>query len=272
NEEAEGISVLVVEDNEELRHFMVNILRKDYHVIEAENGKTGLEKIKSKIPDLVISDIMMPCLDGIELLEEVKKDYNVSHIPFVLLSAKATLDDRIKGLEYGADDYITKPFSSGYLRARISSLLKQRSILREHFMKEVLPVAGKEPVAIQGDALENLSPSVPQITSYDEEFIHKIIQAVEERLQDSDFKIEDLADSMNIGRSVFYKKVKSILGVSPIELVKDMRIKRAIQLLETGNYNISQIAYMSGFSSSQYFSRVFKELKNCTPSEYKIKN
>ena len=103
-------------------------------------------------------------------------------------------------------------------------------------------------------------------------FIHKIIQAVEERLQDSDFKIEDLADSMNIGRSVFYKKVKSILGVSPIELVKDMRIKRAIQLLETGNYNISQIAYMSGFSSSQYFSRVFKELKNCTPSEYKIKN
>lgn len=152
NEEAEGISVLVVEDNEELRHFMVNILRKDYHVIEAENGKTGLEKIKLKIPDLVISDIMMPCLDGIELLEEVKKDYNVSHIPFVLLSAKATLDDRIKGLEYGADDYITKPFSSGYLRARISSLLKQRSILREHFMKEVLPVAGKEPVAIQGDA------------------------------------------------------------------------------------------------------------------------
>ena len=139
-------------------------------------------------------------------------------------------------------------------------------------MKEVLPVAGKEPVAIQGDALENLSPSVPQITSYDEEFIHKIIQAVEERLQDSDFKIEDLADSMNIGRSVFYMKVKSILGVSPIELVKDMRITRAIQLLETGNYNISQIAYMSGFSSSQYFSRVFKELKNCTPSEYKIKN
>ena len=241
-------------------------------MIEAENGKTGLEKIKSKIPDLVISDIMMPCLDGIELLEEVKKDYNVSHIPFVLLSAKATLDDRIKGLEYGADDYITKPFSSGYLRARISSLLKQRSILREYFMKEVLPVAGKEPVAIQSDALENLSPSVPQITSYDEEFIHKIIQAVEERLQDSDFKIEDLADSMNIGRSVFYKKVKSILGVSPIELVKDMRIKRAIQLLETGNYNISQISYMSGFSSSQYFSRVFKELKNCTPSEYKIKN
>lgn len=272
NEEAEGISVLVVEDNEELRHFMVNILRKDYHVIEAENGKTGLEKIKSKIPDLVISDIMMPCLDGIELLEEVKKDYNVSHIPFVLLSAKATLDDRIKGLEYGADDYITKPFSSGYLRARISSLLKQRSILREHFMKEVLPVAGKEPVVNQDDILENLSPSVPQITSYDEDFIHKIIQAVEERLQDSDFKIEDLADSMNIGRSVFYKKVKSILGVSPIELVKDMRIKRAIQLLETGNYNISQIAYMSGFSSSQYFSRVFKELKNCTPSEYKIKN
>lgn len=271
DEEAKGMSVLVVEDNEELRHFMVNILRKDYHVIEAENGKVGLEKIKSEIPDLVISDIMMPCLDGIELLEEVKKDHNVSHIPFILLSAKATLDDRIKGLDYGADDYITKPFSSGYLRARISSLLKQRSRLHEYFMKEVMPVVGREHEAVQSDALKNLSPSVPQITSYDEDFIHKIIQVVEEKLQESDFKIEDLADSMKIGRAVFYKKVKSILGVSPIELVKDMRIKRAIQLLETGNYNIAQIAYMSGFSSPQYFSRVFKELKNCTPSEYKIK-
>ena len=215
---------------------------------------------------------MMPEKDGIEMTRELRADMTTSHIPIILLTAKTTIESKLEGLEYGADDYITKPFSAGYLRARISSLLKQRSILREHFMKEVLPVAGKEPVAIQGDALENLSPSVPQITSYDEEFIHKIIQAVEERLQDSDFKIEDLADSMNIGRSVFYKKVKSILGVSPIELVKDMRIKRAIQLLETGNYNISQIAYMSGFSSSQYFSRVFKELKNCTPSEYKIKN
>ena len=123
------ITVLVVDDNEELRHFIVSILRKEYHIIEAENGKKGLEIIRLELPDLVLSDVMMPCMDGIELLEEVKKNHDTSHIPFVLLSAKSALDDRIRGLEYGADDYITKPFSSGYLRARISSLLKQREML-----------------------------------------------------------------------------------------------------------------------------------------------
>ena len=262
--------VLVVDDEKLIVKGIRFSLEQDGMEVDcAYDGEKALECAKNKEYDMILLDLMLPKMNGLEVCQQIRE---FSDVPIIMLTAKGEDMDKILGLEYGADDYITKPFSSGYLRARISSLLKQRSILREHFMKEVLPVAGKEPVAIQGDALENLSPSVPQITSYDEEFIHKIIQAVEERLQDSDFKIEDLADSMNIGRSVFYKKVKSILGVSPIELVKDMRIKRAIQLLETGNYNISQIAYMSGFSSSQYFSRVFKELKNCTPSEYKIKN
>ena len=265
--------ILIIDDEIHIVELIrFNLETSGYEVDIAYDGLDGYLKIKENAPQLVLLDWMLPNISGIDMLKKIRNDKSLSDIPVIMLTAKNMESDKIEGLELGADDYITKPFSSGYLRARISSLLKQRSILREHFMKEVLPVAGKEPVAIQGDALENLSPSVPQITSYDEEFIHKIIQAVEERLQDSDFKIEDLADSMNIGRSVFYKKVKSILGVSPIELVKDMRIKRAIQLLETGNYNISQIAFMSGFSSSQYFSRVFKELKNCTPSEYKIKN
>ena len=264
--------ILIVEDDTNINNLLQEALSKEgYSCEQAFSGTEAklLLNMQEHGYELVLLDLMLPGISGEAVLEEIRKKGN---LPVIVLTAKDSLDEKVGVLTSGADDYITKPFSSGYLRARISSLLKQRSILREHFMKEVLPVAGKEPVAIQSDALENLSPSVPQITSYDEEFIHKIIQAVEERLQDSDFKIEDLADSMNIGRSVFYKKVKSILGVSPIELVKDMRIKRAIQLLETGNYNISQIAYMSGFSSSQYFSRVFKELKNCTPSEYKIKN
>ena len=262
--------IFVVEDDESICEELVQILENEgYEAESLESFDNTKDDILKAAPNLVLMDINIPGINGRNLVKEIRKE---SDVPIIMVTSRTSEMDEVLSMSYGADDYITKPFSSGYLRARISSLLKQRSILREHFMKEVLPVAGKEPVAIQGDALENLSPSVPQITSYDEEFIHKIIQAVEERLQDSDFKIEDLADSMNIGRSVFYKKVKSILGVSPIELVKDMRIKRAIQLLETGNYNISQIAYMSGFSSSQYFSRVFKELKNCTPSEYKIKN
>ena len=264
-------TILIVEDNEELRHFIVNILRKNYHVIEAENGQIGFEKIKAEIPDMIISDIMMPYMDGIELLKEIKANHNISHIPFILLSAKAELDDRIKGLEYGADDYITKPFSSGYLHARISSILKQRKTLRDFFMKQNASFSDKRNMEEQSVSLDTLSPSMPPITNFDEEFIKKIIQIVETKLQDPDFKIEDLADTMKMGRTVFYKKIKSMLGVSPIDLVKDMRVKRAIQLLDSENYNISQIAYMSGFSSPQYFSRVFKELKNCTPSEYKTK-
>lgn len=265
------ITVLVVDDNEELRYFIVSILRKEYHIIEAENGKKGLEIIRLELPDLVLSDVMMPCMDGIELLEEVKKNHDTSHIPFVLLSAKSALDDRIRGLEYGADDYITKPFSSGYLRARISSLLKQREMLHDYFMKQVFRSFEQENLVASSVSLDSFSPSIPQITSFDEVFIQRVIQVVESKLQEQDFKIEDLADTMKMGRTVFYRKVKSILGVTPIDLVKDMRVKRAIQLLDSGNYNISQVAYMSGFSSPQYFSRVFKELKNCTPSEYKTK-
>lgn len=265
------ITVLVVDDNEELRHFIVSILRKEYHIIEAENGKKGLEIIRLELPDLVLSDVMMPCMDGIELLEEVKKNHDTSHIPFVLLSAKSALDDRIRGLEYGADDYITKPFSSGYLRARISSLLKQREMLHDYFMKQAFRSFEQENLVASSVSLDSFSPSIPQITSFDEVFIQRVIQVVESKLQEQDFKIEDLADTMKMGRTVFYRKVKSILGVTPIDLVKDMRVKRAIQLLDSGNYNISQVAYMSGFSSPQYFSRVFKELKNCTPSEYKTK-
>ena len=260
-----------MDDNEELRHFIVSILRKEYHIIEAENGKKGLEIIRLELPDLVLSDVMRPCMDGIELLEEVKKNHDTSHIPFVLLSAKSALDDRIRGLEYGADDYITKPFSSGYLRARISSLLRQREMLHDYFMKQAFRSFEQENLVASSVSLDSFSPSIPQITSFDEVFIQRVIQVVESKLQEQDFKIEDLADTMKMGRTVFYRKVKSILGVTPIDLVKDMRVKRAIQLLDSGNYNISQVAYMSGFSSPQYFSRVFKELKNCTPSEYKTK-
>ena len=128
--------------------------------------------------------------------------------------------------------------------------------------------AGKKPEC----KLEDLSPSLPQITRFDEEFIKNIIQRVEENLNNPDFKIEDLADSMGMGRSMFYRKIKSILGVSPIDFVKDMRVKRSVQLLDSGQYAVSEVAYMCGFSSPQYFSRVFKAAMGCTPSEYKEKN
>jgi len=268
NESDKELSILIVEDNEELRHFMVSLLQTTYLVAEAADGIEGFDKIKSTLPDLVISDIMMPRMDGIELLDKTRKDHDISHIPFILLSAKSTLEDRINGLEYGADDYITKPFSGGYLKARISSLLKQRKHLKEYFTCIQSPDNESKNISPQ-DTLKDIFPSAPTITHFDETFIKKIAQSVEEQLNNPNFKIEDLADSMNLSRTVFYRKIKSILGVSPKDFVKDMRIKKAVQLLDTGEYSISEIAYMSGFSSPQYFSRVFKEVKNCTPSEYK---
>lgn len=268
DETRKDLTILIVEDNEELRHFIISILQEKYQVIEAVDGAEGFERIKSVIPDLVISDIMMPRMDGIELLATTRKDHNVSHIPFILLSAKSAIEDRIKGLEYGADDYITKPFSAGYLKARIASMLKQRDILRRFFTQS--KESGDKQTIQSNEATTNMIfPSTPPITSYDEKFIKKIAQSVEEKLENPDFKIEDLADSMNLSRTVFYRKIKSILGVSPKDFVRDMRVKKAVQLLDSGEYSISEIAYMSGFSSPQYFSRVFKEVMNCTPSEYK---
>ena len=271
-QESKDITILVVEDNEELRHFIVHILQKEYRVLEAPNGRLGLEKIMAEMPDVVVSDVMMPEMDGIELLNVVKTNHEICHIPVIILSAKASLDDRVKGLEYGADGYITKPFSSAYLRARLKSVLLQRTRLKDFLLAgrsldEAVGMATKEKK--QKHKLEDLSPSLPQITHFDEEFIKHIIQSVEDNLNNPDFKIEDLADSMKMGRSMFYRKIKSIFGVSPIDFVKDMRVKRSVQLLNSGEYTVSEVAYMCGFSSPQYFSRVFKAAMECTPTEYR---
>lgn len=204
----------------------------------------------AEIPDVVVSDVMMPEMDGIELLNAVKTNHDICHIPVIILSAKASLDDRVKGLEYGADGYITKPFSSAYLRARLKSVLLQRTRLKDFLLAgrsldEAVGMATEEKK--QKHKLEDLSPSLPQITHFDEEFIKHIIQSVEDNLNNPDFKIEDLADSMKMGRSMFYRKIKSILGVSPIDFVKDMRVKRSVQLLNSGEYTVSEVAYMCGF-------------------------
>lgn len=264
-EENRETRVLIIEDNEELRHFIYNVLSKDYVVFEAENGKQGLEITLAQMPDMVISDIMMPEMDGIEYLKSVKENADICHIPVILLSAKTSLNDQIQGLEYGADDYITKPFSSTYLKARVDSLLKQRQVLYDYYWAKL---KGKEKTP---NMLEQLAPSTPQVTHFDDEFIRNILQSVEDNLQNPEFKIDDLADAMGMSRTVFYRKVKSLMGVAPIDFVKNMRIKRAVQLLEQDEYTVAEVGYMSGFTTPQYFSRVFKEAMNCTPKEYKSK-
>ena len=259
-------SILIIEDNDELRRFLVMILRDCYHVLEAGDGRQGLEIIGRELPDLIVSDVMMPEMDGIELLAAVKVNRDTSHIPVILLSAKASVDDRVRGLEYGADDYIAKPFNSAYLKARIESLIRQRSSLAAYYLGSSLKDSDKTEKKQPDVKLEQVLESVP---SFNNTFIQEVIRLVDENLQNPDFKIDDLAETMNMSRAVFYRKIKTFTGASPIDLVKEMRLKRALELLDADTYSLSEVAYQSGFSSPQYFSRVFKEQMQCTPNEYK---
>jgi signal transduction histidine kinase/ligand-binding sensor domain-containing protein/CheY-like chemotaxis protein/AraC-like DNA-binding protein len=255
-------SILIIEDNEALRQFIKNILSKEYRIFEAVNGKEGLDITLKEYPDIVVSDIMMPEMDGMEYLNAVKKNHDISHIPIILLTAKSSIDDQVKGMEYGADDYITKPFNSTYLKVKIAALVKQRELLRKYYL------SNKKGIKIQIQPNKEGESSVPKITHYDDEFIRKVIQGIEDNMGNTNFKIDVLATTMNMSRSVFYRKIKAIVGFPPIDLVKRMRIKRAVQLLETGRISISEAAYQSGFTTPQYLSKVFKEIMDCSPTEY----
>lgn len=249
----EFISVLIIEDNTELRSFLNDILSGTYKVIEATNGQEGLEQALQYIPDFIISDVMMPVMDGLDMVKAIKEQRDICHIPIILLSAKSSLDDRISGLEHGIDDYITKPFSSTYLKIRIKYLLQQRKQLQELYLKQWSKTLKKTPVPIA-----DIEPTPPQITSFDEEFMKRVMEIMNNQMDNSDFIIDEFAKKLGMGRTVFYQKLKSLTGLSPIDFVREMRIKRAKQLAESGEYNVSTIAYMTGFNDPKYFSKCFK--------------
>lgn len=246
--------VLVVDDNGELRKFLADQLTEFYQVLEAGDGKQGLKMAVELIPDLILSDVMMPVMDGIALLSELKNNERTSHIPVVLLTAKSSVEHQIEGLKYGADYYITKPFQTDFILASIANLLKQRQKIFESLL------ASKKTI--------ELSPGEIFITSKDEAFLKEIIEIVEKGMVDPDFNIELVAESIGMGRTTFYKKFKSLTNLAPIEFVREMRLKRGKQLLDAGGYNISEIAYSIGFNSAKYFSTCFKEDYGISPSEY----
>lgn len=246
--------VLLVEDNDELRAFIKGQLGEFYRVETARDGEEGLQKAVSLIPDLIVSDIMMPKMDGIQMLDNVKNNVNTSHIPVVLLSAKYSIESQIEGLKYGADYYITKPFNNEFLIASINNLLRQRKKLFDALVEKKKTIA--------------LSPEPVVITSKDEIFLKDVIKVVEEKMTDFDFNIDAVAESMAMSRTTFYKKFKSLTGMAPVEFVRDMRLQRAKQLLDAGGNNISEVAYTVGFNSPKYFSTCFKDKYHISPSDY----
>ncbi|MDR0834730.1 MAG: response regulator [Candidatus Symbiothrix sp.] len=250
-------SILIVEDDDELRQFLKTILAQDYIVYEASDGQEGLEKAGQVIPDFIVSDIMMARMDGIDLLKQIKTNINTSHIPVILLTAKSNIESQLEGLEYGADDYITKPFSVPYFRARIHNLLKQRKRLQELYCSNI--------------PLETLKfePRKPMITSQDEVLMEKIIREIEENMENSAFSVEDLVSSAGMSRTVFFKKVKAITGLAPIQFIRDMKIKRAAQFLDTGQFSVKEVGFMIGISDPTYFRKCFKQKYGVNPTQYR---
>ena len=258
-------SVLIVEDNQELRSFLKTIFVQHFNVIEAENGKIGLEKSKNYQPDIIVSDVMMPEMDGIELIHALREDITTSHIPIILLTAKSTIESKVEGIQNGADDYITKPFSAIYLKARVINILEQRKKLQTLYRASLLPNAS------EWDKAKTEKETTPILSPNDQKFMDKIMQTIEKNLDNGELMVEDIASEVNMSRSVFFKKLKTLTGLSPIEFLKEIRMKRAAQLIETEEYTMAQIAYMVGINDSHYFSKCFKQQYGITPTEYKEK-
>lgn len=254
--------ILVVEDNDELRRMLCRMLADGYSVVEACDGQEAIDKMDELLPDMIISDIMMPRVDGLELLERVRSDSARSHIPFILLSAKSSVVERIEGLECGADDYLTKPFSASYLKARIRSLIRQRTRLKDCLVAGN-PVRNVAEKVAEGDDL-------PMLTGFDTEFVGRLSDYIERESSRPELTIDEIASSMNMGRTVFNRKVKSLFNVTPVELLSAMRLKRAESLLCSGDLTVAEVSYRCGFTSPQYFNRVFKSHYGCTPSEWRV--
>lgn len=251
--------LLIVEDNYDIRKYIKNAFNEDFQSIEAVNGKDGVEKAFSLIPDIIVSDIMMPEMDGIEFCRLIKDDIRTSHIPIILLTAKDSIQDKEEGYESGADSYLTKPFSANLLRSRIRNLLDSRAKLAKQ-IAEKAPAWKKE--------VENTKEEFIGISVLDNKFLEKLTKVIEDNLDMEKLDLSFLMHRMNMSSSTFYRKVKGLTGLPPNEYIRKIRLKNSIRLLQSGDYNISETAYMTGFNSLRYFRECFKEEYGMSPSEY----
>jgi YesN/AraC family two-component response regulator len=251
--EADLPVVLIVEDDYEMCSYLKDILSPYYSVIQAKDGIDGCKKANHLSPDLIIADVMMPRMDGIELTRKLKEEFSTSHIPVIILSAKSEIENQIEGLTTGAEVYLPKPFNSDLLLSYVKSLLSQRAKIKELVESTI-----------------ELKPDEVRVTPKDKIFIEKVIRLIDENISDPDFNVEKLVGMLFISRTLFYKKIKSITGYQPIELLRMLRLKKAAQLIETGEFNITEVAYMVGYNDIRYFSTSFKKHFGISPSQYHI--
>lgn len=243
--------VLIVEDNADLQLLLSNVFKVNYQIITANNGEEGINVALQHIPDLIISDVMMPVKDGIELTKTLKADERTSHIPIVLLTAKAGDENELMGIDEGADDYITKPFNQKILKSKVTSLIALRKKLQSRYRQEVI-----------------LKPQDIAITSIDQLFLEKTQKVFDENLSEPSFTAVAFSLAVNMSRMQLHRKLKALLGVSTSEFLTSERLKLSIELLKTPNANVSQVAYSVGFNDPNYFTKCFKKAYKCTPSAY----
>lgn len=243
--------LLIVDDNIEVRMFVKNILKNDYRILEAENGSKGMDVAIEQVPDLIISDVMMPEINGVALCNTLKADERTSHIPIILLTAKAGEENELEGYETGADDYIIKPFNSEILKVRIEKLIELRKNLQKRFSQEIV-----------------LKPKELSITPADEKFLDKVQRILDDHLSNNDFTAESFSKEIGMSRMQLHRKLKALTGLSTNHFIRRQRINIAADLLSRSDINISEVGYMVGFNDPSYFAKCFKTHYGCTPSEY----
>lgn len=242
--------ILIIEDNTDLRKYISDYFSNEFTIIQAVDGNDGIEKALEYLPELIISDIMMPRKNGIEVCEFLKNDERTSHIPVILLTALTNEEHELQGLKTGADDYISKPFKITVLKIKVKNLIESRKALRQKFGKDV-----------------NLKPKDLSVTSTDEKFLERAIQLVNKNLNNVDFNVEQFVEAMNMGRTSLYKKMKSLTDKSVKDFIRTIRINHALKMLQTGNYNVSEICYKVGFKDPSYFTKCFQKQIGKSPSE-----
>jgi signal transduction histidine kinase/DNA-binding response OmpR family regulator/sugar lactone lactonase YvrE len=244
-------SVLIVENNNDLRDYLMQELGKTFHIRTAKDGQEGLELAFDNPPDLILSDVMMPRMNGMELCKAIKEDLKTSHIPVVLLTAKTTIDDQINGLEYGADVYITKPFSIRFLLAQIQRIIANQKYLYKVFSQEV-----------------HLTPGQFAKNDLDKKFLQTITDYIIGNIDDSQLSVETIAATLGLSRGQLYNKIKALTGQTAVDFIRTIRLKQAVKLMETRKFTIAEIAYQTGFTSPSYFTRSFKAHYGKSPSSY----
>jgi DNA-binding response OmpR family regulator len=243
---------LIVDDNEDFRNFIYAIFKEKYHILLAGDGQQALKITLDKMPDLIIADVMMPKMDGYQLCREIKQDIRVSHIPIILLTAKAGDENKLQGIEAGADDYIAKPFNMEMLALKVSRILERQRLLHNHFRQKV-----------------SIDPKGVEITPMDEKFVKKAVALVEANIENTEFLVEDLCREMGMSRVYFYKKILSLTDKTPSEFIRFIRLKRAADLLEKSQLFVNEVAYKVGFNDPKYFRKYFKDEFGVSPNEYK---